>query len=369
MSQLFSAPRIEHFRPDQVTAFEARLAAISRDTELRDVDGVGDLLLEGNGKTPRGSTYTLDAFRQACAAIASGLAVTVLDLCAGGRGVRPAQATGLQIFNAVLRQRFDARLSGRVRLLYDVRLKRIEAVLADSYARLENDAVYDMAKAVAIGLDGPYQFAGGAIVGRYACFRLRAPRPLARRQAGAGPMTFYGGVHVRNSEVSGQASVLVAPAVIFGDGLASVGAGVRRDRARAVHAGNKIHLKINDLLATAMAADAQLTGQRLTLLSETPLGLPEAHDERRRWIADLSDKLENRKVPPKVADSLAEFAQLADDGSPAAASRLAGRTRLDYYITLARQASTLAPEARLKVEAAAHTMLTGGLRPEIQRNR
>lgn len=368
MAQLFSAPKLEQFKPDQAAAFEARLSAIARDTELRDVDGVDDLLLEANGKTKRGSTYTLDAFRQACAAIASGLAVTVLDLYAGGRGVRPAQATALQIFNTVLRQRFDARLAGRVRLLYDVRLRRIEAVLPDSYARLENDALYDMAKAVAFDMSGPYRFAGGAVVGRYTCFRLRAPRPLAARPTSSGAVTFYGGVHVRNSEVAGQASVLVAPAVIFGEGLASVGAGVRRDRSRAVHAGNKIHLKINDLLSTAMAVDPQLTARRLAELG-APLGLPESHDDRKRWIAELSDKLEHRKVPPKVADSLAEFAQLAEDGSPASATRLAGRTRLDYYIILARQAAALAPEVRLKVEAAAHTMLSGGLRPETQRPR
>lgn len=373
-NNLFATPATRHFGHQAEADLSRELTKLERATSVRHVGSVRELCLDGDGSLPGGYRYTEPAFRQVCALACKGLYSMVLDLSGvyrSGESLREdySFSGAIDLFNAVVRRRFNGRFSGKVRIVKDSGGKLVDGVLGPKYNYLENRAVYDMSKEAVASSQAKVRFHEAAISGRRLLIRYAHKKPLFELATiGHGVESFHGGYHFSNSEIAGEASVRAAVILLRRpDGTVSLG---RFGTGRLAHTGKDFAKKLSKMFQSVLSApqDATTLRKQVDLIRASPLNLGGTDQERDAQLEYLATTLHRQGVAKNVAGRIAvsamQYGSYDKVGTPKMLTReaLEKRTVYDFYSALTREARELPLAAREAVEQAAYGLLNGKIK-------
>jgi hypothetical protein len=368
---LFAAPVAREFNREQESELRAYLRKLETTTSVKEIQSPAELMLDEEGKLPKGFRYTETAFRQVCDLLCKGLSQMTIDMSgvrATARGAKEDSFDGaVEVFNAVLRRRFRTRLAEKgVRVVRDTTpgASFVVGILGPKYYYLENRTVYDMAKEAAASGPNRAQFHEAIIAGRRMILRFAHRKPLFTRPSSGEEEHFYGGYHFSNSEISGEASVRAAVMLLLDPpGSAALG---RFGRGRLAHIGKDFGKRLGKMFQTvlSMPQDPNYLRQQIDQLATTPLRVGGPEREHAARIDELTLRLHQQDIPKSVARRIV-VAAMTYDGHRRRPVRelitdaIARRTAYDLYSAMTGEAQELPLAVREPVEQAAYGLLTG----------
>jgi hypothetical protein len=334
-----------------------------------------ELQLDAEGRLPGGGRYTAPAFKQVCGLVCSGLHRAVVDLSGVYRTLdRPRSdysfATAIEVFNRAVALRFPERLCNKVRLIKEIRRNLVEGILGPKYNYLENRAIYDLTRDAMASSPAPVRFLEAILEGRRLLLRFVHDRPLfALAAPGGGPETFFGGYHVSNSEIGGEASVRVT-VLLHRRRSATTALGPYPGQGPLAHTGKDFSRKLLRAFESALGLrqDGDALARRMQKLAETPLDLGVGEAAREERVDDLSLLLHRQDIPRGLARRIVlSTVHYGSDIGGALRARPGrqpggGRTWFDLYNTLTRESRSQNISVMETVEQAAYGILTGKIR-------
>lgn len=353
----------------------ARLTEVDRATQTPYVTRPAELQLDAEGRLPGGGRYTGPAFKQVCGLVCAGLHRAVVDLSGVYRtSDRPRSdysfATAIEVFNRAVALRFPERLGGKVRLIKEIRRNMVEGVLGPKYNYLENRAIYGLARDAMVSSPVPARFLEAILEGRRLLLRFVHDRPLFALPAPGGePESFFGGYHVSNSEIGGEASVRVT-VLLYRRRSATTALGPYPGRGPLAHTGKDFSRKLLKAFESALALrqDGDVLAGRMRRLVESPLDLGVGEAAREERVDDLSLLLHRQDIPRglsrRIVLSTIHYGSDVGGALQARPGRQpgGGRTWFDLYNTLTRESRGLDIAVMETVEQAAYGILTGKIR-------
>jgi hypothetical protein len=367
---LYTLPESKAFGAGEEKALAARLAEVERATQTPFVSSPAELQLDADGFLPRGYRYTETAFRQVCGLLCPGLHKAVVDLSGMLRtSDRPRSdysfAAAVEIFNRAVRLRFPERFAVKVRLIKEIRHNLVEGALGPKYNYLENSAIYGLARDAMASSPVGVRFFEAILEGRRLLLRFVHDRPLFAITSTGDREGFFGGYHISNSEVGGEASVRVTT-LLLRDSAGTTAMGPFPGRRPLAHTGKDFARKLIRLFEGVLAfpQDGPTLARRMQALADSPLDLGVDEKVREERVEDLSLLLHRQDVPRGLARrivlSTAHYGGDPWGSSPTTPRRSGeGRTWFDLYCALTRESrSGLDITVMETVEQAAYTLLT-----------
>lgn len=214
---LFVAAPLQRFNQQQLSELQRRLTVLESRSRIESISQVEDLLLDHRGvvhpAAGDGFRFTRHAFHAVCR-VASGGLFRLLDEVSGQctRKEIPASACrfplAVDIFNSVVKLRFDALFRDTQQLTWNYENKLIESLIGPRFAMLGNVDFLDLALDVAGAVDVPLRFHEATLNGRRLRLRFVTPSPLFSVPVADGTEhAFHGGMYFENSELGGDVSV------------------------------------------------------------------------------------------------------------------------------------------------------------------
>jgi hypothetical protein len=353
-------PAVERFAGNELNTLRTRLQEVDR-KETRIVPRVGfeDLALLPGGRTRAGMAYTTASFRQVCGFLGPGLFPLVVDLAASDKGKTARASQGIEVFNLILRYRFEECLSDQYRLMLNPHLKRIEGVLPPTYNLFDNSAVLELAQNLISG-QRSWKFHEALLHGRLFQARFHQTEPLATVRRGDKEQVYYDGAGFRNSEMTGQSSLHISRLIVRETDGSAILVTIP-SVSRMAHVGNQFAQRVTRLFTQVMGADTDRSTIRkqLETLRDTPLSIPVDPDGRKRWIDDLAHRIQRWHLSSRAAAKLAASVLTSSNGRPRQLDQVARLSGLDLLHTLMSQARDYEPCVQARIETAAHGILSG----------
>lgn len=370
---IFVIPEPRYFDSTAEAELARELTKLERTTSVKHVGSPNELCLDQDGRLPNGFRYTEAAFKQVCSLACKGLYQLVVDLSGiyrtSGSLRDDYSFTGaIDLFNAVVRRRFNGRFNGKARIVKNTAAehKLVDGVLGPKYNYLENRTVYDMAKDAVSSSMARVRFHEAAMAGRRLMIRFAHRKALFEIPiVGHGTESFYGGYHFSNSEIAGEASVKAA-VLLLRKPSDTVALG-RFGKGRLAHTGKDFGKKLNKMFQAVLSIpqDAASLRKRVEAMRAANLGLGGADQERDAQLEYLSLTLHRQDIPKTLAGRIAvsamNYGSYDQVGRPKMLTRevLDRRTVYDLYTALTREARELPLAVRETVEQAAYGILIG----------
>jgi hypothetical protein len=380
------SPDRQRFERNELVKVQAYLHEQKRKTLSTEVTSLSELQLNKQGEVnphSRGVSYryTTPALLKVCQMAASSLFQVVDDVA--GQTRKPnelssaySRPAAIEIFNAVMKLRFEPRFQSKAKLLWNRLTHQIEGAAGVRYSHLENNQLLELAESAASAATTRLVFHEAAIDGRRLLLRFVQAKPLFTIRTPDGPEPYYGGIHFVNSELAGECSVRAAVLMVRGGrNTSALGSYVSEGGSggRVVHTGHDFNVRVQELMQTVVATFETLGVHHKDLqrLTRQPLGLVsvEAKDKRNKALQTI---LTRAGLKPGIAKRVLQAVQYFGS-SPVgrkkpigyvSKSQLAGRTAYDLYNALAGVAVLLPVAARESAEQAAYSIMTGKVRVE-----
>jgi hypothetical protein len=372
--EVFVTPLVRHFGPTEEAELVRTLSRLERTTTVRCAGRPDELCLDRDGRLPSGFHYTESAFRQVCTIAARGLYQVVLDLAGIWRpGVTApgdySFAGAIELFNSVIRRRFQSRFAGKVQLVRDVDpvIRLVDGIIGPKYRYLENRVLYDMAREAAASARPALVFRGAVLAGRHFMVRYTTRAPLCAVTIDRNPEPFYGGYHFSNSEIAGEASVRAARLLLHDPtGNSSL---ERAGKGRLAHIGKEFERRLARLFQATVGTtqDPAVVRRRIEAALATSLGLGGTEAAHAARVEHLSLVLHRYSIPRPLAYRMVVATANYGHGPvgkprPPSSQVLVGRTVYDLYTALTREAGDQPVSLRETIEEAAHGLLAGKIR-------
>lgn len=359
------------YRADQADAFRAAVVAQAKFAAVAAVNSPKDLVMAADGSLPGGYRYTPAGLRQVCDLLCNGLYGFVSDISGGPQGHSPVATQysfveAVRAYNVAVARRVGARVVDKgVKILRDTRAKTVEGTLGQTYVRIDNSQIYDMAEA-AVADVATFQFA--VMAGRRMALRYAAKRPLFSVPPHGPvlePESFRLGFHFANSEVGGECAIRASVLLIRDrDGSASVGKPL--GHGRVLHSGRQLGAKLARLFSsingTSDRENPKWYAAQAEKLIAKNLALPRNGEEFQQRINALVAVLRGHEATKSSAEQAVAIAAASGsytDRPSGGRQQLEGRTAWDLYNALAATATHHIGASRDRIERVAWRLFTG----------
>ncbi len=359
-------PDAFQFEAHEVNDLRDALIEANRTTLITPIGSIQDVMLNPDtGQTCSGFTYSDVAFLQISSLLSSGLASIVLDL--SGQYRKPGEdkhffsgAYAVELFNRVLRLRFDRRLAG-MQLVKDTKRKVIDGVVSARYRYLSNIDFYELVTNTFARQ--AVHLLEACLYGRQLILRFTYTGGLSYNVCGD---EYLPGFHFGNTEVGGR-SVRTANVVIKRSG-GYCALGPYRDGGRVVHSGRSFDRRVNSILSNIvnkLPTRALIEDKGNSLQSKSlGLGGQNADPIVKHLTGTLARKRLTLGFSQRVVSSAASLGSGENDGlmdmmPDERKLVLESRTGYDLFVALIREARKLPIDQREVAEQVAYALLTG----------
>ncbi len=386
MTTLGVQPVVSNYGPDEEELLRRRLDELRDGMEVREVRQLEELLLRPDGtlRCPgrNGYRFTLSALKQVCALLAPGL-FSVIDSLSGQVMVPTdlptaySLADATQLYNFVLRRRYESRLQQRASVVWNTKDRLIEGVFGARYTFLENRELYDMAREAVAASGRPMRFWEATRSGRRMSLRFASRDPLFTLPAGGPsrpePEPYLDGFYFANSEAGRECSVRAAALLIRARCDTHTMTNCTEAGARLVHSGHNLQQRLKQLLRRVLEKGSRLrlAEAELVRLAQTPLGLSSdklTDAQAERIIASLRARNVSKPHAQRVLQSaLSSGGGTTRTPRPFVSRReLESRTALDIYHAMTQLARQLSVAGRENLEQLSYELLRGKLSLQLK---
>lgn len=366
---LYDRPKVRLFVAGQEPQLRAQLSRMEVDTSTEPITCAEDLILDKEGRTPRGYRYTRVGFTQVTQCLAKGLSNLLTDVAGmvhrkDSRDRMVDAELALHVFGRMVQLRYPAVSS--YRLLLNHQDKLIEGLVGAKQQFLNNAELYQMAEQSISQHRADVVLHTAVIIGRRMALWYRARGPMFTLPVEKEIWPFYHGYYFCNGEATGT-SVRGTLALFCKHGLCLGPYKTYGDRV--THAGKDFSVRLGSLFTKVLTHDfgiALFQDGALRLRDES-LGFADKEErERRAQERRLTHGLTQLGVQKNLAKHVVESALYvgrAEGPPPGPVQRIDllfnTRKMLDLLVSLMRAARRLDLERREKVEQAAFALLTG----------